>query len=117
MALAIAEAIAGRVAQLLGGTGIGATIGRGALAGIGAVAAADLIRAIQDDLGGGNAQAAATARRVPQYAIVDLHNNKTIRFLSARRVYIFLTTNKRRTRRRSPKIITVPSGSQLVEVR
>lgn len=114
---AVAAGAVGEVAALLGGTGIGATLARGALGGVAAIAAADLIKAIQSDLGGGNPQAAATARRVPQYAIVDLHNNKTVRFLSSHKVYVMLTHGRRRRHGRSPKLITVPSGSSVVEVR
>lgn len=117
MAAAILSSALGEVASLLGGTSIGATLGRGALTGIGAVAASDLIGAIQRDISGGGS-AAATARRVPQYAIVDLHTNKVVRFLSTHKVYVLLTHGKRRRRGyRQPRIVTVPSGSQIVEVK
>lgn len=113
---AILTSVVGELGTLIGGTGVGATIGRGALGGIAAIAAADLIKAIEHDIAGGGAPA-AQARHVPQYAIVDLHNNKTVKFLSAHKVYVMLTHGRRRRRGRSPKIITVPSGASLVEVR
>lgn len=113
MAAIVTSAI-GEVASLLGGTGIASTIGRGALIGIGSVAAADLLKAIQGDLAAGGS-AAATARRIPQYAIVDLHSNKTVRFLSTRKVYSILTHPSRRGHSRAgrTRIIEVPSGARL----
>lgn len=108
----------GELGTLLGGSGIGAILGRGAVAGIGAVAAADLIKAISGDLKSGNPQAISQARRVPQYAIVDLHNNQVIRTLSSRHVYTILTHPRRKgSRRGHVRVITAPAGSEIVTVR
>src|SRR5579864_1712621 len=100
MASIIASAI-GELGTLLGGTGVGSTVARGAVAGIGAVAAGDLLKAIQSDLGSGNPTAIQNARRVPQYAIVDMQNNKVVRTLSSRHVYAILTHKRRRTTKKS----------------
>lgn len=115
---AIITSIIGELGTLIGGEGLGATLGRGALAGVGAVAASDLLKALQTDLAPGSSPSAkAQARRVPQYAIVDLHTNKVVRFLSAHKVYVMLTHGRRRRGVRHPRIITVPSGAALVEVK
>lgn len=114
---AIITGIIGELGNLLGGTGIGATIARGALGGISAITAADLLNALSHDLGSGNPQAVAQARRVPQYAIVDLHNNKTVRFLTNRKVYSILTHPSRRRKTTTTRIITVPEDERIVRVR
>lgn len=108
--------IVGELGALLGGSGIGATLARGALTGVGSIAALDLLKALQADLSpGASAQAKSNARKVPQFAIVDLHSNKTVRFLSTRHVYSILTHPSRRNRRgrNTTRIITVPSGSRI----
>lgn len=115
---AIATSIVGELGALIGGTGLGATIARGALGGIAAIGAADLIKALETDLGSGNPSAVSQARRVPQYAIVDLHNNKTVKFLSPRKVYSIITHPSRKgSRRGHVKVITAPAGSEIVTVR
>jgi hypothetical protein len=112
----IASALEGELAALLGGSGIGAAIGRGVLGGIGAVAASQLLLALEHDLSGSNgANARAVARRVPQFAIVDLHSNKTVRFLSTRKVYSILTHPSRRGARGPRRhTIAVLSGDERV---
>lgn len=114
---AVITGIVGELGALLGSTGLGATIGRGALGGVSAIGAAELIKALEHDLAGGGAPA-AQARRVPQYAIVDLHTNKVIRTLSSRHVYSILTHPRRKFgRSRRPQIITSPAGSEITVVR
>jgi hypothetical protein len=115
---AIVAPLVGELGALLGGSGLGATIARGALAGVGAVAAGDLLKAIQNDLSSGNPTAVANARRVPQYAIVDMHTNKVVRTLSSKHVYSILThPRRRRGMSRRPQIITAPAGSEIITVR
>jgi hypothetical protein len=113
---ALAGPISGEVAALIGGSGVGSILARGALAGVGAIAAADLLKAIQSDISPSSAPSAkATALRVPQYAIVDMHSNKVVRFLSTRKVYSILTHPSRRggRGRRTTRIINVGRGEEV----
>lgn len=116
---AAAAGLIGELGTLLGGTGIASTLLRGAITGLGAVAASDLIKAVEADLSGGSAQAKAQALRVPKYAIVDIHNDSIVRTLSSRKVYSILTHPSRKGRRstKSPKVYSLPQGSELVTVR
>lgn len=47
------------------------------------------------------------------YAIVDLHNDTTIRLLSAGAVYRFLTRRRRRIGRNRGRAVVVPQGATL----
>jgi hypothetical protein len=116
MAAIITGAI-GELGALLSAGGIGGALARGGLTGLGAIGASQLITAIEKDLGAGG-QPAAQARRAPKYAIVDLHGNNVVRFLSTRKVYSILTHPSRRGQRgrACTRIVTVPRGSE-VEVR
>lgn len=114
---ALIAPIVGEVAALLGGTGIGATIARGALTGVAAIGAGDLIKALEHDLGAGGSTAASARRLVPRYAIVDLHGNKVVKTLTAHRVYVILTHKQRRSRARHERVIVAPAGSEVVTVR
>jgi hypothetical protein len=118
MAAAIVTSAVGELGALLGGTGVGTTLARGALTGIAAVAAGDLLNAISKDLAGGNPSAIAQARRVPQYAIVDLHSNKVVRTLSAKHVYTILTHPRGHRRgTRAAKVTVLAEGERMVSVR
>jgi hypothetical protein len=103
---AILTSAIGELGTLLGGTGVTSTLARGALTGLGAVAAGDLLAAIQHDLASGGS-AAAQARHIPQYAIIDLHTNKVVRTLSAKHVYTILTHPRghRRPKQRAEVVI------------
>jgi hypothetical protein len=116
MAGVVASAI-GELGTLLGGTGVGTTLARGALTGIAAIGASQLLTAIEHDLTGGNPAAAAQARHVPQYAIVDLHSNKVVRTLSSKHVYSILTHPRgHRSRARQPKVMVLAEGERAVSV-
>lgn len=104
-------AIIGRVAALFGAQTLEGTLFRTALAGLGSVAVTDLISAIKADTGSGNAQAIASAKRVPQYAVVDLHTDKIVKTLSARKVYILLT--HRGKSKKSTRLVVLREGEKV----
>lgn len=118
MAAALIGPAASAIARLLGGTGLGPSIARGAVSGVAAVGAADLLKALEADLGSGHPDRMATARRVPRYAIVDLHNDSIVRTLSAKHVYSILTHPRRRGKySKAAKLTVLHAGDSLVSVK
>jgi hypothetical protein len=96
----------------LGGTGLASTVGRGLLGGLLGVGAADLINFFFQHPG--------AKSRVPgaKFAIVDMHSNTTIRFLSRKRVYQLLTARKRsRMSRRKIEFVVAPVGETVTRVK
>lgn len=71
--------------------GLTGILERAALFGTISASASSLIQAVSADLHSGNPPVVAQARHVPQYAIIDLHNDKVVKTLSTRKVYILLT--------------------------
>lgn len=113
--------VAGALDDLLGALTAGGLRGFAIRTGLGAIASisvAKLIPAIQADLAAGG-QVSQNARRVPQFAIVDLHNDKVVRTLSTRKVYSILThPNRTRGRRpRSPKVLVLNEGERMLSVK
>lgn len=111
----IIAAAGGELATLLGSSTVEKSVA-GSLIGF---AASDVLKAIYNDLTGGNATAKAAASRAPQYAIVDMHSNKIVKTLSTRRVYSILThpTHRRKTESSHRRTVIVPPGSEVVSVR
>jgi hypothetical protein len=95
-----------------GGTSGGLTgiIERAGLFGTISAAASAIIGAVTQDLHSGNPAVVAQARRVPQYAIVDLHNDKIVKTLSTRKVYIMLT--HRGKSRKGTRVVVVREGKR-----
>jgi hypothetical protein len=78
----------------------GTSLGRGVIAGLGAFSVTEILNHF---LGHPDAKASLPGTK---YAIVDLHSNTVISFVSRKRVYRFLTRAK--SRRRTIRIVTVP---------
>lgn len=72
------------------GTGVVGSIAKGALGGLAALSVADLIKYIE-----GNPKAKAVT---PRFALVDLHHNQTLTFVSRKRAYRFLIKPRSRVR-------------------
>lgn len=86
---------------------VSGTLARGLLAGLGAVAASDIINAFTHSSPQTKAKHSAQ-----HYAIVDLANNRVVTFLSRKRVYRLLSAPKRgksRGRRDTIHVITPDS--------
>lgn len=112
-------AVVGTVAEdifaLLESGGVTGIAARGVAGGLIGLGVADLIKFLEGNKGtpaGNNARA-----KVPQFALVDLHNNTTVRFLSRRATYRLLTTRRKRIGARRPRVAVVPQGSELVAIR
>lgn len=116
---AILTGVVGEVASLLGGSGLGATVGRGALGGVAAIAASQLLKAVEADLGAGGDRAATARKHTPDFVIVDVKTNKIVRAISRKKVYTIITQTRRRPRSKSSRerVIILPAGSRDVEVR
>jgi hypothetical protein len=110
MAAAIGTVIS-ELEALLASGGLAGTLARGALGGLGAVSAADLLQFFLRN---------PTAKtKVPgsKYAIIDVHSNTTIKFLSRAAVYRLLTRKHRRFATRSSRLVIVPEGDHIERVR
>lgn len=99
---------------LVGSSTVGGAVARGLLSGAAGIAAIDLINAFTHS----SPQTKAKHANL-QFALVDLANNRTITFLSRKRVYRLLTRSRSR-KARSVRIITVggngsPVNSSLPE--
>lgn len=120
LAAVVLGGLTGEVAGLIEGTGVASTIARGALAGISALGADELLHAIQSDLSAGGAAAASARKLAPHYAIVDMQTNTIVKTLSTHRVYVILTHRPRKSRaakRNRESVIIAPAGSEIVRAR
>src|SRR5712692_1319152 len=52
-----------------------------------------------------------------RYAIIDTHNNTTIKFIGAHRLYRLLVRPRGRSRTRKIVVVSAPTGQQIVPVR
>lgn len=93
----------------LGGGGTAGLLGRIGASALGGVAATELLNLIK-----GNP---AAKKHLPRYAIVDLHTDTTIKYLSAPRVYRLLTRPRGLGRHRIRKeIVLVPQNGAAAQV-
>lgn len=77
---------------LLEGGGVVGTFARGALGGLVGFSVSDILNGL---IGHPKAK-----MHVPQFALVDMHNNKVLVFVGRRRAYRFLLRPRRRSRTR-----------------
>ncbi|SRR5712691_2264108 len=108
----IVSAALDELLAFLEGSGIGSTIARGLVGFAVGTAAGDLIAFFQNHP---NTKAKAHTLK---YAIVDMHNNTTIKFLSPKQVYSFLNRRKRRIQRsRKVEFVVAPVGESITRVK
>lgn len=99
MAVVVPGILASLEEILAGGGGLAGLGIRGALGALAGFAAGDIINFLK-----GRPDA---KHRVPQFALVDLHNDKILTFVSRRRAYRFLLRpRRRRTTRVIREIVT-----------
>lgn len=111
-------AVLSKLAAIIGAQNLEGTLLRLGLTGIGSAAVTQLIPAIQADKTSSDPTARSNAHKVPQYAIVDLHNDKIVKTLSTAHVYSILT-HRRRIKRspRAAKVTLLREGERLVSVK
>jgi hypothetical protein len=97
MASVVVTTIEDLLAKLLSSPGALGSLGRGVVAGIGAFAVSDILRALTSNPGAKSV--------IPKYALVDLHNNTVVMFLSKRRAYRFLLRPRGRSKGRKTVVI------------
>lgn len=115
----MASAALAELESLVAAGGVRGALARGAVAGLGALSVSELLNFFT----GHKDPTTRAATRGAQYALVDLHNNTVITFVSKKRAYRLLIRSRRRAPRHTRTVFvqtapqSIPSSIPALEVR